>query len=67
MEPSKKQKRFTVDRGKKPKFTSDCYNCGKPKHMARDCKAPKKEYKRKDKQSIANVAQHDLTKNDMSA
>ncbi|KAL8552011.1 hypothetical protein ACS0TY_000898 [Phlomoides rotata] len=61
MEPLKKRKRSADDKGKKPRFTGDCYNCGKPNHMARDCKAPKKEDKRKGKQSTANVAQHELT------
>ncbi|KAL8472953.1 hypothetical protein ACS0TY_029969 [Phlomoides rotata] len=67
MEPSKKQKRPTDDKGKKPRFTGECYNCGKPNHMTRDCKAPKKEDKRKGKHITANVAQHELTKDDMSA
>ncbi|KAL8498869.1 hypothetical protein ACS0TY_021998 [Phlomoides rotata] len=63
MEPSKKQKRPADDKGKKPRFAGDC---GKPNHMVCDCKAPKKEDKRKCKQSTANVAQQHLTKDDMS-
>ncbi|KAL8515110.1 hypothetical protein ACS0TY_013993 [Phlomoides rotata] len=49
MQPSKKQKRPTDDKGKKSRFNSDCYNCDKPNHMARDYKALKKYDKRKDK------------------
>ncbi|KAL8477198.1 hypothetical protein ACS0TY_029477 [Phlomoides rotata] len=67
MEPSKKRKRPTDDKGKKSGFTSDFYNCGKPNHMAHDCKAPKKDDKRKGKQYTTNVAQHELTEDEMSA
>ncbi|XP_073138758.1 uncharacterized protein [Henckelia pumila] len=29
-------------KGKEKKFQGSCYNCGKPNHMARDCRHPKK-------------------------
>ncbi|KAL8465419.1 hypothetical protein ACS0TY_034796 [Phlomoides rotata] len=61
---------YADDKGKKLRFTGDCYNCSKLNHRARDYKAPKKEDKRdktKGKQSTANVVQHELTEDDMSA
>ncbi|XP_073152208.1 uncharacterized protein [Henckelia pumila] len=32
-------------KGKAKKFQGSCYNCGKPNHMARDCRLPKKSNK----------------------
>ncbi|KAL8515219.1 hypothetical protein ACS0TY_014072 [Phlomoides rotata] len=59
--------KLQIHEGKKSRFTGDWYNYGKPNHMARSCKASKKEDKRKGKHSIANVAQHELIEDDMPA
>jgi hypothetical protein len=34
-----------MHKDQKGKRDFKCYNCGKPNHMARDCKSPKKEWK----------------------
>ncbi|CAA0833318.1 Unknown protein, partial [Striga hermonthica] len=63
-----------LNKGKQPakvsKFTGTCYNCGKPNHMAKDCKRPKKAGPNKGQPS-ALVAEHgpvlgELTDFDMS-
>ncbi|KAK6140967.1 hypothetical protein DH2020_025285 [Rehmannia glutinosa] len=39
---SKKRKHSGKEKGKAKKFKGNCYNCGKPNHMAKDCRHPKK-------------------------
>ncbi|XP_075499754.1 uncharacterized protein LOC142538281 [Primulina tabacum] len=44
---SHKRKRPTNEkkRGQAKKFKGTCYNCGKPNHMAKDCRLPRKDNK----------------------
>ncbi|XP_073119937.1 uncharacterized protein [Henckelia pumila] len=41
----RKQPHDGKQKGKANKFQVSCYNCGKPNHMARDCRLPKKNNK----------------------
>ncbi|KZV28460.1 hypothetical protein F511_03263 [Dorcoceras hygrometricum] len=57
-------------RGTAKKFKGTCYNCGKPNHMAKDCRLPKKD--KSQNRGQANVVQDrsvpiDLSEIDLSA
>jgi transposase InsO family protein len=72
---AKKRKRPSGnDKGKKPaaakpKFTGNCYNCGKPNHKANECRNPKREDKgdKGKKKDSANMAEKEVTDMDMCA
>ncbi|XP_075504422.1 uncharacterized protein LOC142541854 [Primulina tabacum] len=55
---SRKRKRPLNEkkRGQAKKFKGSCYNCGKPNHMAKDCRLPRKDNKQQ-KLKQANVIQ----------
>ncbi|KAK6142436.1 hypothetical protein DH2020_022784 [Rehmannia glutinosa] len=67
---SKKRKHSGKEKGKAKKFKGNCYNCGKPNHMAKDCRHPKKGNQGGNQQ--ANVTEDksvpiDLSELDLSA
>ncbi|KZV51354.1 hypothetical protein F511_14138 [Dorcoceras hygrometricum] len=52
---SKGKRKFKgKDQGKGKKFKGTCYNCGKPNHMAKDCRRPKKAKKEQQGKDVAN-------------
>ncbi|KZV14258.1 hypothetical protein F511_44012, partial [Dorcoceras hygrometricum] len=52
---SKGKRKFKgKDKGKGKKFKGTCYNCGKPNHMAKDCRRPKKAKKEQQGKDVAN-------------
>ncbi|CAA0841717.1 Unknown protein, partial [Striga hermonthica] len=76
LEQGNSSKRKPLNKGKQQpakvwKFTGNCHNCGKPNHMAKECKKPKKAGLKKAQHS-ALIAEHgpvpsELTDMDMSA
>ncbi|KZV25402.1 hypothetical protein F511_07286 [Dorcoceras hygrometricum] len=52
---SKGKRKFKgKDKGKGKKFKGTCYNCGKPNHMAKDCRRPNKAKKEQQGKDVAN-------------
>ncbi|KAL0344848.1 UNVERIFIED_CONTAM: Retrovirus-related Pol polyprotein from transposon TNT 1-94 [Sesamum radiatum] len=53
-ETSHKRKRvdYKPKKGKAKKIKGNCYNCGKPNHMAKDCRLPKKNQAHSEVRSV---------------
>ncbi|XP_073138139.1 uncharacterized protein [Henckelia pumila] len=70
---SQKRKRPMMERkkGKAKKFQGSCYNCGKPNHMARNCRLPKKNNKNQKPRQVNMVQERyvplELSDIDLSA
>ncbi|XP_073294553.1 uncharacterized protein [Primulina huaijiensis] len=51
-------------KGKAKKFKGNCYNCGKPNHLARDCR--EKKGNQKNSRDQANITEDEKLSNNMS-